>query len=208
VGVVGDVRSLDVTTEVWPEAYFPHAQRSRNTMTVEVLQAGGIPGLAGSLREVVREMDPDLPVYWMEMLEDRVDESVASDRFYLLLMGTFAGLALALASVGLYGVVAYLVSRRTREIGIRVALGARGREVVGMVVGQGLGPVLAGLVLGLAGAAAGGRVLGSLLYEVETLDPLTFVLVPLLLLVVALLATALPARGATRISPTEAMRVE
>ena len=208
VGVVGNVRSLDVTTEVEPEAYFPHAQWSRNTMTVEVLQAGAVPGLAASLRGVVHGMDPDLPVYWMEMLQDRVDDSVASDRFYMLLIGTFAGLAIVLASVGLYGVVAYLVSRRTREIGIRVALGAGSREVVGMVVGQGLGPVLAGVVLGLAAAAAGGRVLRSLLYEVEPLDPLTFVLVPLLLLVVALLATALPAKMATRISPTEAMRVE
>jgi ABC-type antimicrobial peptide transport system permease subunit len=177
-------------------------------MTVEVLQAGAVPGLAASLRGVVHGMDPDLPVYWMEMLQDRVDDSVASDRFYMLLIGTFAGLAIVLASVGLYGVVAYLVSRRTREIGIRVALGAGSREVVGMVVGQGLGPVLAGVVLGLAAAAAGGRVLRSLLYEVEPLDPLTFVLVPLLLLVVALLATALPAKMATRISPTEAMRVE
>jgi putative ABC transport system permease protein len=189
VGVVGDVRSLDVTTEVEPEAYVPHAQWSRNTMTVEVLQAGAVPGLAASLQGVVQEMDPNLPVY-------------------LLLIGTFAGLAIVLASVGLYGVAAYLVSRRTREIGVRVALGAGNREVVGMVVGQGLGPVLAGIVLGLAAAAAGGRVLRSLLYEVEPLDPLTFVLVPLLLLAVALLATALPASAATRISPTEAMRVE
>jgi ABC-type antimicrobial peptide transport system permease subunit len=175
---------------------------------VEVLQAGAVPGLDRSLREIVGELDLDLPLYWMETLQSRVDDSVASDRFYLLLLGTFAGLALVLASVGLYGVVAYLVSRRTREIGIRVALGARGGEVVRMVVGQGLGPVLAGLVMGLAAAAAGGRVLKSLLYEVEPLDPLTFLLVPLLLLVVALLATALPARGASRISPTEAMRVE
>jgi predicted permease len=208
VGVVGDVRSLDVTTEVEPEAYFPHAQWSRNTMTVEVLQAGPLPGLAGSLRETVQELDPNLPVYWMELLQDRVDDSVASDRFYLILIGAFAGLALVLASVGLYGVTAYLVSRRTREIGIRVALGARGREVVGMVLGQGLAPVLAGLGVGLLAAAAGGRILGSLLYGVEPLDPWTFFTVPVLLLVVAFLATALPARAATRISPTEAMRVE
>jgi putative ABC transport system permease protein len=208
VGVVGDVRSLDVTTEVWPEAYFPHAQWSRNTMTVEVLQAGAVPGLANALRETVQELDPNLPVYWMELLQDRVDDSVASDRFYLLLIGSFAALAVVLASVGLYGVVAYLVSRRTREIGIRVALGARDKEILGMVVGQGLGPVLAGLLLGLLAAAAGGRVLGSLLYQVEPLDPLTFLTTPLLLLVVALLATALPARGATRVSPTEAMRVD
>lgn len=208
VGVVGDVRSLDVTTEVEPEAYFPHAQWSRNTMTVEVLQAGPVPGLAGSLRATVQALDPNLPVYWMEMLQDRVENSVSSDRFYLILIGAFACLAVVLASVGLYGVTAYLVSRRTREIGIRVALGARGPEVLRMVVGQGSAPVLAGLGVGLLGAAAGGRVLGSLLYGVEPLDPWTFLTVPVLLLLVAFLATALPARAATRISPTEAMRGE
>ena len=208
VGVVGDVRSLDVTTEVEAEAYFPHAQWPRNTMTVEVLQAGLVPGLAENLKETVHGLDPNLPVYWMEMLQDRVDESMASDRFYLTLIGSFAGLALLLASVGLYGVVAYLVSRRTREIGIRVALGAQKIEVVGMVVGQGLGPVLAGLVLGLLGAAAGGRVLASLLYQVESLDPFTFCSVPLVLLAVAILAMALPARAAAHISPTEAIRAE
>ncbi|MGW8267000.1 MAG: ABC transporter permease [Longimicrobiales bacterium] len=208
VGVAGDVRSLDVTTDVEPEAYFPHAQWSRNTMTVEVLQAGPVPGLVGALRETIQELDPSLPVYWMERLQDRVDDSVASDRFYLILIGAFACLALVLASVGLYGVTAYLVSRRTREIGIRVALGARGPEVLALVVGQGSAPVLAGLGVGLLAAAAGGRVLGSLLYGVEPLDPWTFFTVPVLLLFVAFLATALPARAATRISPTEAMRGE
>jgi len=208
VGVVGDVRSFDVTTDIYPEAYFPHAQWTRNTMTVEILQAGASPGFPDSLRDIVREMDPNLPLYWMERLQDRVDQSVASDRFYLILIGTFAGLALVLASVGLYGVVAYLVSLRTREIGIRVAMGAEGAEVLKLVVGQGLGPVLVGLAAGLGVAFAGARVLGSLLYEVAPLDPLTFATAPLLLLAVALVAMVAPARAATRISPTEAMRVE
>ena len=207
VGVVGDVRSLDVTTVVEPEAYFPHAQWSRNTMTVEVLQAGAVPGIAAALRQTVHNLDPKLPVYWMESLQDRVDESTASDRFYLILLGSFAALALILASVGLYGVVAYLVSRRTREIGIRVAMGASRRSVIRLVVGQSLGPVMAGLALGLVAAVAGGRVLESLLYQVEPLDPITFVAIPLLLLAVTLVAMALPARAATRISPTEAIRV-
>jgi len=208
VGIVGDVRSLDVTTQVEPEAYFPHAQWSQNTMTVEVLQAGGVPGLGQALREAVHAMDPNLPLYWMESLQDRVDESMASDRFYFILIGSFAGLALVLASVGLYGVVAYLVSRRTREIGIRLALGAENRRVMTMVVGEGLGPVLAGLGVGLLLALAGGRVLETLLYEVQPLDPLTFVSMPVILLLVAFLATALPAWTATRIAPTEAMRAE
>jgi predicted permease len=208
VGVVGDVRSLDVTTEVEPEAYFPHTQWSQNTMTVEVVQAGSVPGLGRALRETVHAMDPNLPLYWMERLQDRVDESMASDRFYFILIGSFAGLALILASVGLYGVVAYLVSRRTREIGIRLALGAESRKIMTMVLGEGLGPVVAGLGVGLLLALTGGRVLESLLYEVQPLDPLTFVSVPAILLLVALLATALPAWRATRIAPTAAMRVE
>jgi ABC-type antimicrobial peptide transport system permease subunit len=206
--VVGDVRSLDVTTEEWPEAYFPHAQWPRNTMTVEVLQAGTVPGLTEALREAVYALDPKLPLYWVENLQDRVDESMASDRFYLILLGSFAALALILASVGLYGVVAYLVSRRTREIGIRVAMGASRRSVLALVMGQSLAPVVLGLILGLAGAVAGGQVLESFLYQVEPLDPLTFVAVPALLLAVTLLAMALPARAATRIPPTEAIRVE
>jgi putative ABC transport system permease protein len=208
VGVVGDVRSLDVATEVWPEAYFPHAQWSRNTMTVEVLQDGAVPGLSAALRETVHDLDPNMPVYWMERLQDRIDDSIASDRFYLLLLGGFAALALILAAVGLYGVVAFLVSRRTREIGIRGALGAPNRSILSMVLAQGLGPVFAGLAVGLLAAAAGTRILESLLYQVAPLDPLTFLAVPVVLLAVTFLAMAFPAWSATRIPPTEAMRVD
>ncbi len=153
-------------------------------------------------------MDPNLALYYVEMMEERVERYTASDRFYLVLLGLFAGLAVTLAAVGLYGVVAYLVSRRTREIGIRVALGAPREHVVRLVLGQGMGPVIVGTVLGLVTALAGGRVLSSLLFEVEPWDPLTFVGGTGLLLCVALAATLLPARWATKIPPTEAMRVE
>ncbi len=208
VGIVGDVRSLDLTVADYPEAYFPHAQWPRNTMTVTVRQAAVVPGLVPALRGTVRGLDPNLALYYVEMLEDRMQRYLASDRFYLVLLGVFAGLAVTLASVGLYGVVAYLVSRRTREIGVRVALGARREDVVRLVLGQGIGPVVVGTLLGLGAALAGGHVLSSLLYEVEPWDLLTFAGGTALLLVVALTATLLPARWAARIPPTEAMRVE
>jgi ABC-type antimicrobial peptide transport system permease subunit len=177
-------------------------------MTATVRRAVGVTGLLPALRREVNELDPNLALYYVEMMEDRVARYTASDRFYLVLLGLFAALAMVLAMVGLYGVVAFLVSRRTREIGVRVALGAPPDHVVRLVVGQGIGPVLVGAALGLITALAGGRVLSSLLYQVETWDPLTFVGGTGLLLVVALSATLLPARWATKIPPTEAMRVE
>ena len=177
-------------------------------MTATVRRAAGAPVLLPALRREVNEMDPNLALFYVEMLEDRIERYTTSDRFYLVLLGLFASLAVILAAVGLYGVVAYLVSRRTREIGIRVALGAPRDHVVRLVLGQGVGPVLLGAVLGLTAALAGGRVLSSLLYQVEPWDPLTFVGGTGLLLGVAFAATLLPARWATKISPTEAMRVE
>jgi ABC-type antimicrobial peptide transport system permease subunit len=208
VGVVGDVRSLDLTTETWPEAYFPLAQWPRNTVTV-MLRAGSDPsGLVPALRREVSEIDPELPIYYVEKLQDRMDRYLSSDRFYLLLLGIFASMAMTLAAVGLYGVVAYLVSRRTREIGIRVALGAERGEVVRLVLRQSLGPVVLGALVGLTVALAGGGVLSGLLYQVEPWDPPTYIGGTILFMGVAFLATVSPARSATRISPTEAMRVE
>lgn len=208
VGVVGDVRSLDLTTGSYPEAYFSHAQWPRSSLTFTVRRAEGVTGLVPTLRREVGELDPNLAMYYVEMLEQRVERYLASDRFYLVLLGIFAGLAVVLAAVGLYGVVAYLVSRRTREIGIRVALGSPHERVVRLIVGQGMSPVVVGTVIGLVAALAGGRVLSSLLYEVRPWDPLTFLGGTTLLIVIALGAILLPARAALRISPTEAMRVE
>jgi putative ABC transport system permease protein len=208
VGVVGDVRSLDVTTESEPEIYFPHTQWTRNTMTVEVLHSGQTAGLDAALRGVVRELDPNLAVYWMESLQDRVDASVSSERFYMLMVGAAAALAVVLAAIGLFGVVAFLVSRRTKEIGIRIAVGARGGDVVGMVVKQSFPPVILGIGLGLGLALVGGRVLSSLLYQVRPWDIQTLLAGSLLFLVVALGAALVPAQWAARIPPTEAMKAE
>jgi putative ABC transport system permease protein len=208
VGVVGDVRSIDVTTETEPEAYFPLAQWSGDFMTVLVRTTDGVSSIVPQLRSEVAALDPLLAMYWIETLDHRVDVSVGQERFNLLLLGTFAGLALVLAAVGLYGVVAYLVTRRTREIGIRIALGACWRDVARLVLWQGMLPTLAGTALGLMGAVVGTRVLSSLLYQVEPWDPTTFVAGTTVLFAVALLACFVPVRGATKIPPTEAIRVE
>ena len=208
VGVVGDVRTLDVTTDTEPEAYFPHAQWSVPTMTVTVKTAAGASGIVPLLRREVGALDPMLALYSIEPLDRLVESSSEEERFYLLLLSLFAGLAVVLAAVGLYGVVTYIVSRRTREIGIRIALGARWADVARLVLWQGMLPTAVGTALGLIAAFAGTRILSSLLYQVEPSDPTTFVLGTGLLCTVALLASFIPARAAARIPPTDAMRAE
>jgi putative ABC transport system permease protein len=173
-----------------------------------VLQAGQTAGLDAALRGVVRELDPNLAVYWMEALQDRIDSSISSERFYMLMVGAAAALAVVLAAIGLFGVVAFLVSRRTREIGIRIAIGAKGGDVVGMVIKQSLPPVILGIALGLAMALVGGRVLSSLLYQVRPWDVQTLLAGSILFLMVALGAALVPAQWAARIPPTEAMKAE
>ena len=177
-------------------------------MTVEVLHAGAVPGLAASLRQAVQTLDPKLPVYWMESLQDRVDESTASDRFYLILLGSFAALALILASVGLYGVVAYLVSRRTREIGIRVAMGASAGRVARLILSRGMVLVAVGVVAGFGAALGTGRLMEDFLFQTTATDPATFAGVGLFFALVALVACAIPAWRALRVDPMVAFRTE
>ncbi len=208
IGVVGDVRSVDVTTETEPEAYFPLAQWSGDFMTVLVRCTPGASGIVPQLRSEVAALDPSLALYWVETLDHRVELSIGQERFNLLLLGSFAGLAVVLAAVGLYGVVAYLVSRRSREIGIRIALGANWTDVARLVLWQGMLPTAVGTALGLVGAVAGTRVLSSLLYQVEPWDPTAFIAGTTTLLAVALLASFVPARSAAKIPPTEAIKAE
>jgi putative ABC transport system permease protein len=164
--------------------------------------------LAVAIQREVLELDKDQPVSDVRTLEDVVGEAVGPQRFAMMLLGVFAALALVLASVGIYGVMAYSVSQRTHEIGIRMALGARGNNVLGMVVGEALVLTLIGAGLGLAGALALTRLLSGLLYNVRPTDPLTLALVSLGLLGVSALASYIPARRATRVDPIVALRYE
>jgi ABC-type antimicrobial peptide transport system permease subunit len=159
-------------------------------------------------RRVIQAIDSRLPLIGPSAMSDVVDEQLARPRFYLLLLGLFATLAVVLAAVGIYGVVAYAVAQRTREIGVRIALGARRGEVVSLVAWQGLRPAAIGVTLGLVVAAAMGRVIRGLLYEVRPQDPATFAGATMLLLIVAAVACVIPAARAARIPPADALRAE
>jgi len=208
VGVIRDIRSRRVTSPPEPEIYLAQAQMAATYMSVLVRTAPGATDVLSSVRREVRVIDPNVPLRRIEMLADAVDRQLGPARFYLTLFAIFAGVAVTLAAIGLYGVVAYLVSRRTREIGIRMALGAKGGDVVRMVLSQGMRPVMVGIVVGVGGAYGSSRVLQSLLYNVEPGDLTTFAGVAALLLGVVALAILLPARRASRIAPVEALRLE
>ena len=157
-------------------------------------------------RDVMRALDPELPVYEARPLDDLVRESIAERRFYALLLASFATLALVLAAVGIYGVIAYGVQQRRRELGIRIALGASRERVVGMVLRQGVALTIVGAALGLAGASMLTRVLRGQLFGVSTTDPMTFVAVPAILVVVAMIACVVPARRALAVDPASTIR--
>lgn len=208
VGVVGDIRSEDVAAEPEPEIYVPHAQMGSRIMSVMVRMHPGVGNLLPAIRREVRALDSNVPLRNVETLEETVDRHKGPARFYLLLLAIFAGMAVTLAAVGLYGVIAYLVSRRTREIGIRMALGAKRGNVARMVLSEGIQPALVGVALGIIGAYFGSRVLQSLLYEVGPSDPLAFVGATLVLLGVVVFAILLPARRASSVDPVEALKSE
>ncbi len=208
VGVVGDIRSRSITTDPVSEIYVPHGQFGPGFMTTSLRTAPGVSLPIDAIRREVRALDPNLPIRSLETVQEAIADDVAPTRFYLFLVAVFAGLALLLAAVGLYGVLAYTVSSRTREIGVRVALGAGRRRIARMVVLDGLRPALAGVVGGLFVAALGGRVLESVLYGVEPNDPLVLGTVPVVLLLVAVAAALIPAARAGGMDPSEALRSE
>jgi putative ABC transport system permease protein len=175
---------------------------------MEVRAVGDSLNLAAAVRRQALAIDPDQPVFSMRTMERRLAESIAPRRFQMMLFGVFAAVALALAAVGIYGVIAHSVSLRAHEIGIRMALGAKPRDVSRMVVAQGMRLALVGLAIGLTGALALTRVMASLLFSVGPTDPATFAVVSTLLAGVAFLATYLPARRATRVDPMIALRHE
>jgi len=208
VGVVGDVRQLRL--DLPPrEEIFVSDRRFTGQQTSFVIRTDGRPeALARAVTQAIHEVDPAQPIFGVKPMTQLLADAGAERRFSLLLLTLFAGIALVLSVIGIYGVMAYATSQRRHEIGIRVALGAGSREVLGLVVGQGMRLVGAGLALGLAGAWVLSRVLTSQLYEVSARDPLTYVIVAAVLGGVALVASYLPARRAIRVDPMSALRAE
>ena len=214
VGVVKDMRSRGPAQGARPEFFLPIAQAPaqswtwiQRTMTlVARSRTGDAVALTTAARDAAGRVDPTVPVYQVRSMEQRLRASVAEERFNTLLMLLLGGSGLVLAAIGVYGVIAYFVAERQREIAIRMAIGARGADVVGMVVRQSLRPVALGLVIGIAGAFAAARLLAASVHGVTTSDPLTFAAVVLVLMVVALAATAIPARRAVLIEPITALR--
>jgi ABC-type antimicrobial peptide transport system permease subunit len=177
-------------------------------MLVHVRTMPGAPALHSGIREIVRGVDPDVPMHRVETLEQVIGTQVAPTRLYLLLIGAFAVTAAALAAVGLYGVMSFVVAQRTREIGIRVALGARRQGIVSLILAQGMQPVAIGLAAGLIGALMAGRLLESVLFGVQPRDPVIFGSAAALMIVVALAAAAVPALRASAISPARVLHGE
>jgi putative ABC transport system permease protein len=208
VGVVGNVRSKALEIEVMPEAYFPYRQVPENFMNLVVRTASDPVSMVPAIRSQVLSVDKDQPVSDIMTMEQRVAKSVAAKRFVMSLLGAFSILALGLAAVGIYGIMAYLVTQRTQEIGVRMALGAQKRDVLRLVVGKGMALAVVGTAIGLIASLALTRLMRSLLFEVTPTDWLTFVIVSGVLLMVSLLACYIPARRATKVDPLVALRYE
>ncbi len=208
IGIVGDVKHARLDEEANPVVYIAHAQNSRPVMTMAVLTENDPNQSVAAIRAQVQAIDKDLPIFNLRTVEQAIRSSVAQPRFNTLLLGLFAGVALLLTIVGLYGVMSYSVTLRTHEIGLRMALGAQPSEILRLVLKQGLRLTLLGVLLGLAIAYAIARVTESLLFDISATDPLTFSLVSALLIGVALAACFIPARRATKVDPMVALRYE
>ena len=213
VGIVGDIKHRGLDTATRPELYTPYRQPLFADWTVRpmhvVVRTAAEPLAAVPIvrREIAR-LDPDQPISDVRTMDARIDRSLKDRRFNMVLLGVFASFALTLAAIGIYGIVAYSVTQRTHEIGVRVALGAQRRDIIRMVVTQGMTMTAIGTAVGLAAAFGVTRVMSSLLFGVSAADPITFVLIPLLLLAVAAWACYVPARRATRVDPIIALRCE
>jgi len=209
IGVVGDVRQFGPAQSPWPEIYMPYPQHPgwATDLSVIVRTQADPLALSETLRRKIREHSPEVPVKFTTM-EAALSENVAAPRFRTLLLGIFAAVAVCLAMAGVYGVMAYVVTQRVNEIGLRMALGASAGDVLGLVLRQGLMLAAAGLAIGLAGAVAATRLLTSMLFQVKTTDPMTYAAVIALLGIVALAASYFPARRAARVDPLVALRQE
>jgi len=208
VGIVGDVKDAPSAKAAEPAFWWSQSQQGFNAMLVAVRTSGDPTQALGGMRNELAQMDRELPLSDIRTMEDIADASRSRPRFVLALTGIFAALALALAGIGTYGVIAHSVAQRMHEFGLRVALGARSRDVIALVLTQGLRLAAIGVAAGLALAWALGQLLGSLLYGVNVHDPLTFLTVPVVALFVALIACLLPARRATQADPMVSLRAE
>jgi putative ABC transport system permease protein len=208
IGVVGDTKSTDLRSDARPASYWPHPQLPYTAMTFTIRTASDPSSFASSVEQMIHSIDKDQPVSDVRTMDQWVARSLAQARFSSMLLGVFAALALALASIGIYGVMSYVVGERTSEIGIRLALGAERRDILAMIVGSAMRLAGAGLAIGVVLALLLSRTLSTLLFETTGTDPVTFGLVVLVLGAVALLASYLPARRASRIAPIEALRYQ
>jgi predicted permease len=209
VGVVGRIKQDSLDSDSRIALYLPQTQYPFSRGMNVVLRSNTAPGaLTSAVNHELHELDRELPMYRVITMEQRVADSLARRRFTAVLLGLFASLALALATIGIYGVMAYLVSQGTREIGIRMALGASQAKILRLVVRQGMMLALFGVAVGLLAAFMMSRLLSGLLYGVRSTDPLTFAAIAVLLTVVALLASYIPARRAARIDPMISLRCE
>jgi putative ABC transport system permease protein len=208
VGVVADVRSMSLDPQVESNVYVPYWQWPMQTLTLYVRTTENPANFAAALYSEVKALNKNLPAPKVQTMNERLSDVVAEPRFQTLLLGLFGLVALVLVIAGVYGVVSYSVAQRAQEIGVRMALGAGARDVLRLVIGQGMKLVLAGVAIGLAGAFALTRLMKTLLFGVSAYDPLTFVSIALLLALVALLSCWIPARRATRVNPIIALRRE
>jgi putative ABC transport system permease protein len=208
IGVVGDAKQDSLRAEVKPEIYQSHLQRAQDNMTLVVRAVTDPQTLISAVREQIRALDPNLPMYDIKTMQAVMDESVARERFIALLLIVFAALALALAAIGIYGVMSYSVAQRTQEIGIRMALGATRQSVVRLVLKQGIALAVTGVAIGIVVSFALARVIVTLLFEVKPTDLITFSIATLVLLGAAVLASYVPARRATKVDPLVALRYE
>jgi putative ABC transport system permease protein len=206
VGVVGDVKYTGLTDAPHDQLYFSHLQQSLGGLIVLVRTVGDPAAMKPSVRKQVFAVDFEQPVRELQTMEETLSETLAQQRFNILLLGIFAGLALALTAVGIYGVIAYSVTQRQHEIGVRMALGAGQSDVLKLIVKLGLKLSLLGIAIGLVVAFAVTRIMATLLYGVTPTDLVTFTGTAVLLIFVAVLASVIPARRATRLDPIETLR--
>jgi predicted permease len=208
VGVVGHVRSRSLELQSRVQLYWPHAQLPSPSLSFAVRTSGDPAAYAPVLQKQILEIDPEQPVYGVRTMQELLAESLARRRLVLTLFALFAGVAMLLAAVGIYGILSYMVAQRSHEMGIRMALGASPGDVQRLIMGQSLSLTMTGVIVGLAGALALTGLMTSLLFNVKPSDPVTLILVAVFLSAVALAASFVPARRATQVDPMHALRQE